>query len=61
MNLSRIEAIYEESTNGELEDRADYRPSFLCNLGVNAAGPAASSSRSVGIFGKGAEARDPLE
>ena len=35
MNLSRIEAIYEESTNGELEDRADYRPSFLCNLGVN--------------------------
>jgi hypothetical protein len=29
LNLSRIEAIYEESTNGELEDRADYRPSFL--------------------------------
>jgi hypothetical protein len=36
--LHRIEAFVEELTNGELEDRVYFRPSFLCNTGVNYSG-----------------------
>jgi hypothetical protein len=35
VNKLPIEVPYEQKTSAEIKDRACFRPSFLCNIGVN--------------------------